>query len=1254
MVIAGTEWNVASPERTGLVSSEDQARLWRLWKLFPGDRTALHVGAAAHFRGALDLGAFATALGQVVAHHSALRTSFADLPNHAPIRSIAPAWNVPVIPPLVDAGRDALGSDGVVQRHLHAVLEEPLPLDAAPLWKTRLLRFDDRHHALVFVCHHIVADYSSVALFFNELRWRYECARDPSWRSADPVNPRRDDDVDEMAFQELLRAEVMSKRAEGEAWWRAQLTGVRPLSFADARRGRGLAGGYAAESLFSQLGDDLTKAIDRRAAEAGIRPAAFHLTAFAASVVPFSGRAPFVIGVPVDLRQRKRDRGAIGFFSSPRLVRTDPAAGGSPEERVRRMDLALTGMLRRRALPFSQLTTLLETESGSSGTALPALFNYVAREQPGDEGYSVRFARASCGPCRTSTPLWLTVDRAGPNGLVQLDFATELFEGGRARALFDRYQTELQALVAPRRTLASAAPATEWPSTTVRLCASFTADPLTPMIDAWGRFLGIRLAAESLPPNQVMQQLLNPSADLAQNRSGVNVVLVRVRDLVRPRDHESGAAQQLCAAVRDLLTRTSVPLIFGVCPGADPAAVHDIALEAELAEQLGAMPGVQFVGAAEWTVRYTVSAVHDPHAERVAGVPYARPYLTALATEIVRRVTRLQRRATKVVVLDGDETLWDGILGEDGVDGVRLGPGRLALHDRLIRCAEAGVLLCLCSKNDPDLVRAFFDKRTDSRLRRSHIHAEKIGWGPKAESVDELSRELNVGLDTFLFLDDSPVEIEEMRARLPEVLSVRIPSADDAIARFVDHIWSLDTGPITPDDRRRGQSYKEQRVRQVLRSTMSSYLDFLEHLRLEVDLRRAGEGDLSRAAQLTMRTTQFNINGDVLRESVLRSIDVLSGDGKEVWVVLARDRFGDYGTVGLFVTEAEPGRAAMRVSTFLLSCRALGRGIEHRMLAAVGAMACSRGLTQVDMVVRPTQRNSPVRTFLLESGAVPQPEGLWRLPAAAARDARIAEPRSDGAAIAPPDPARIELPSRIEESELMARIAADLTSTAAIDRTVMGREPRDVDESAVRRLDAEAIAKIFARLLRRPIGIDDDFFAGGGSSLDAVEALSCINSELHHAFDLDAFYEARSSRALAASALSATGAHAPSSPSISSAHSPLAAMIADAELPLDVVPAHVGPPACRAPALGAERIAVAQPATAEQHVGRQHRQLGLDPLGRLVGAHAVGQRGGAVGRDQEDARGFGALGGVSVSVRLDQVDDVVRGPPRGRRPAPGG
>ena len=313
--------------------------------------------------------------------------------------------------------------------------------------------------------------------------------------------------------------------------------------------------------------------------------------------------------------------------------------------------------------------------------------------------------------------------------------------------------------------------------------------------------------------------------------------------------------------------------------------------------------------------------------------------------------------------------------------------------------AKKGFLLCLCSKNDESDVLAVFDRRPDMILKRHDLVSWRINWQSKADNIRSLAQELNLGIDSFIFLDDNPVECALVRSDCPEVLTLQMPT-DGNIAEFCRHVWAFDRLRTTSEDRQRTMMYKQEADRARFQKEAPTIGEFLAGLDLWIAISKPAPDQLDRVAQLTQRTNQFNFT--TVRRNV-GEIQRLAESGLECRVVEVKDRFGDYGLVGVMISSVRG--EALEIDTFLLSCRVLGRGVEHGMLNELGEIALRRHLSLVVATLTPTPKNQPARDFLEGVAAAYRRDvaGGWRYEIPAEVAATVAYHPGKGESTRQPD-----------------------------------------------------------------------------------------------------------------------------------------------------------------------------------------------------------------------------------------------------------
>ncbi len=641
---------------------------------------------------------------------------------------------------------------------------------------------------------------------------------------------------------------------------------------------------------------------------------------------------------------------------------------------------------------------------------------------------------------------------------------------------------------------------------TLTIAATFTAEPLEEGLRYWMNELGLPAGVEFAPFNQVFQELLDPASLMAKNHRGLNVILLRLEDWGRPADAAGtdaafleGAVErnsrEFVSALRTAAARGGAPFLVCFCPSskntaAFPTRVACIArTEIRLLGQMREITGVYTLSSEELARWYPVADYDDPRADELGCVPYTGVFFTALATAVARKFHALTRPLFKVIALDCDNTLWSGVCGEDGPRGIRVDAPRRALQQFMRAQREAGLLLCICSRNNDGDVDAVFHQRPEMLLQKRDLAASRVNWGSKSENLRSLAEELRLGLDSFIFVDDNPVECADVEANCPGVQVLQLPEDPGQIPQFLEHCWVFDRLRVTEEDRRRAELYREDQSRRAFREQTMTLGDFITGLNLEIGIAPMTPAQVARVAQLTQRTNQFNIAARRFTESDLQGLPA----DTEVLTVSASDRFGDHGLVGAMIFAVKD--ATLKVESFLLSCRVLGRGVEHRMLARLGEIARERGATAVEIQLVQTGRNQPALDFFdrLAGASRQSSDRNVRVRLTADQAAKIAfDPASvpsNGAAVAPRQSVEPALPARkFARCRAIALEACDPEKIhQRIEQLTPQRAPAGAGSAMPRTRLERQLCEIWQKLLRMErVGVQDDFFELGGHSLLAV------------------------------------------------------------------------------------------------------------------------------------------------------------------------
>lgn len=338
--------------------------------------------------------------------------------------------------------------------------------------------------------------------------------------------------------------------------------------------------------------------------------------------------------------------------------------------------------------------------------------------------------------------------------------------------------------------------------------------------------------------------------------------------------------------------------------------------------------------------------------------------MSALAREIMRHVRPTLGMTKKCLVLDLDNTLWGGILGEDGIEGIKLGlepPGNAFREfQQAIKCLQhRGILLAVNSKNDLDLVKEAFEKHPDMILKLDDFACIRANWQDKAQNLREIARELNIGLDSFVYMDDNPAERLLIEQEIPEILTVKMPEDFSDYAQTLLDLDAFEVLRLTEEDRNRKSLYQAEVKRKDLKTQITDIHQYLESLDIVAEVFPADAFAIPRVAQLTQRTNQFNLTTRRYQEIDVRNF--AQSQNHRVYYVKSADRFGDHGIIGAGILRIDKNR--WEIDTFLLSCRVVGRGIEQAFLHFICMEAKADKAGKLIGRYLPTRKNRMVENF---------------------------------------------------------------------------------------------------------------------------------------------------------------------------------------------------------------------------------------------------------------------------------------------------
>ncbi|MBR5736523.1 MAG: HAD-IIIC family phosphatase [Bacteroidales bacterium] len=370
---------------------------------------------------------------------------------------------------------------------------------------------------------------------------------------------------------------------------------------------------------------------------------------------------------------------------------------------------------------------------------------------------------------------------------------------------------------------------------------------------------------------------------------------------------------------------------------------------------------VKLLDIREFTRQYPVSEVFDWKFWFISQMGLNPRLSKPFAEWFARKLDEIALKRKKCLILDLDNTLWGGVLGEDGIEGIKLGgdyPGK-AFHyfqEALLELSKNGVILTICSKNNESDVLEVWEKNPFMVLKKDSFAAWRINWQDKATNIRELADELNIGLDSFVFIDDNPTERELIKQALPMVEVPDFPTQPYNLPIFFKELVEryFRVYSITSEDKKKTEQYKANAQRAQAQKSFVDFDTFLKSLDIQITIEEANEFNIPRIAQMTQKTNQFNLTTKRYTET---DIHTFLQQGWKIWCISVADKFGDNGITGCIMLKGDA------IDTFLMSCRILGKGIEIVFIKNILSLLKENGKRTLKAEYIPTSKNEQVKDF---------------------------------------------------------------------------------------------------------------------------------------------------------------------------------------------------------------------------------------------------------------------------------------------------
>src|ERR1022692_987052 len=515
---------------------------------------------------------------------------------------------------------------------------------------------------------------------------------------------------------------------------------------------------------------------------------------------------------------------------------------------------------------------------------------------------------------------------------------------------------------------------------------SFTVEPVVPVFKAGAYAAGIALETHLGEFNAYAQEILDPGSALYRFQPDAAILAVQTRDVAPGLWQGETAPDDVLSRFGDwigsfrkyskaalIVHSLDVPAVPGAgildAQRADNAAEAIQRINRGLRALAGEYRGVYILDYHALVARHGRERWGDARKWLTVRLPVASANLPHLAAEWLRFLHPLAGKVAKCVAVDLDNTLWGGVIGEDGMNGILLGaeyPGAAfqELQRALLDLSRRGILLAVCSKNNPADAMEALSGHPGMLLQPRDFAAMRINWNDKARNLREIAGELNIGLDTIAFLDDNPVEPQQVREQAPETIVIRLPEDPMDYARAVRDCPWFERLALSDEDRRRGAYYAAQRQRVELERSVTSKEDFYRGLDQVAEIAPVNAQTLARVSQLTQKTNQFNLTTRRYTEQQIAGM--AAAPNWRVWSLRVKDRYADNGLVGVAIARVDG--EVCEIDSFLMSCRVIGRTLETAFLARLAADAREQGAKVLQGWFRPTKKNAPALEFYREHG----------------------------------------------------------------------------------------------------------------------------------------------------------------------------------------------------------------------------------------------------------------------------------------------
>ena len=953
--------------------AKNQKSLWFISQLNPSS-SAYNVGIAIKIFNGINISILKNTLSILIKNHWPLRSHIFKLKteNDFELCQVAPDN----FTPFVNEIEDQFNSEKDLIQRINNDNNLPFNLEAAPLFRTFIYIHQGVTY-LLFSFHHIICDAISLQIFSANFSKIYETLQNDNTYHLE---------TGEKSYVKFIFDQYhFLQNSEGKSqveFWKDYLENTPQIIDLPTDFTRPKVHQFNGNTIHFKISGRTYKKIIDSATKHKVTLSTYLFTIYEILLAEFSKQKSFSIGLPVSARTDSNYKDIFGYLINtlpiPCKINSESSFGDILNDNSQN----ILNALENQNIPFSEIVEVVAKNRDLSRTPVfQVLYNFLNKKSLGPlinflsfDEEKRRYGVLDVAPIKLKDQegqfdITLEIFDNDESLNLSLKYNTDIFSELTANTFIDKFKKLLDEIHSSENYELDLTEKKE-ERLSINITGTFTTEPLEKGLNFWLRKINLPATINFVGFNQVYQQLLDPASKFNTNTNQVNIVILRVEDFF-PKNEENlenatTILQELKESIKShVQNNPSNKLIVMFCPPSDHWAIDknlitiQDRIETEISNISQTKNNIIVVKTNNFLIDYNLTNYYEALGEEQGNIPYRDNFFACASTIIARKINAIYTSPFKAIVMDCDNTLWQGVVGEDGASGVTIGEAEKKLQQFLIDQNNKGVLLCLCSKNNEEDVWEVFEKNKQMLLERKHISFSRINWNPKSENIISLSNEINIGLESFVFIDDNPIECEEVKTKVPSVLTMQKRTDTDNID-YIINSWAFDRNSITEEDKKRAELYKIESTRLNLKSRLKTYDEFINSLQIKISFNPASSEEISRISQLTFRTNQFNFIKIQRTESQIESL--LEKPEYHLDYINLKDKYGDYGIIGVIISFEKED--SLNIDTFLISCRAFGKGVEHAMISHIGEKAKAQSKKSVEIPFYKTEKNIVAEKFL--------------------------------------------------------------------------------------------------------------------------------------------------------------------------------------------------------------------------------------------------------------------------------------------------